>query len=1284
MSIRVAPSSFSSATYPKILVEALTRSQPEPEDVHAAHVFPEDNDWAAGMLMVEFLLRARPRHARLNRSRAAEILRAEGSQVTIEHLEARGFVRFVLGRLQIPEAVRVELAHGKHVDQLPDAERAALKRLHESRQEKTALLHIEKIDAERIHQVHAQAHRRTPSFEALRESRLITLAENESEGYDIPLNKNDSHLWPTYLVGRVLGLYWEEIARDSLLENDDDRLSVWLDVALETHWWTTAPRWMRTSQNRKMDLRERFLDAAMRCILSEPDLLDGCQELKRIRWDNRGFGFNGAPDFPPFPDYNGSLHGLYGWWSSVHLSQVESPCRRRLDALISLTMIYDQDPWAHRAVQLIGASRDRPYLLREVGNILLSIGRRSVAGLVANRETASMGMHILAKLRVAEDLPTQSLEIYRDDKETRKTKVWREAVSLMLGMIHAEIQEGHLEATALVLAEVLLISAKATLERRHQPTEEESHLRGAEARFDVLLTDLRCARWHVLLPLVHELHRHLVVQTENGGPTSDGFDRMPVAGMRNLFWLHAVLSEQEHPPLDPMKVAESLLSIYRDVLRRETTSDGAKILFWLDDAHDAICLPWPDLAAFLHKRDLVHMLVGPEGVDLDVHVSGVPPAFQSGASSIQRDAERDLSQTWLRKIRLHIRVLVRLHEEMQEVASVAMMELTNAQRSSLLELVEERLRALVTAHADTQPPHVARSLFDTDNDLRTSGVHPVAGLLKLLIRTFNNFSGERREGAFAEWIDEENDPIVILTILDEAVPIASKLRAASKLKRVDFDSFLATQWTMTQIQRFAEAAAMVPDQTAVVEKALAYGDSVVLGGYRPKWEDFAYRMRLMVAYHRNDLAELGRISAPKREGGQQANEHGHLTDPSEDSRLFYRALLIIEDEPEQARRIFDDLLQRVPGSPSHAINRFSASVKLAGKIAEPEERSRAFLRASHEWEDVARGIPSGALAVVQNNAIYLRLACFNGTQQDANFDTEWSRLDATQWAQLEFVALAVDNSRRRGLRDRGAKILDRARPYHVEPTGKLADAFARLVRDVDSGKALAEPQALVVSIPGDNIESLRRSHQELRLSRAEYVAQIVGEPGAQLHDFLTELLYEVALELLERIGLTENFSGENQYNDLMVSLLKMRVRFLNWHVPDQARGGHSETGKDAGERDWMIVDGGGPCVIFEAFRLDSVDKKTIEEHVRKAESRHAYNPIGIPRINIVVYYEGRSWLEFWKKYSVHVRSLAVNGCLPTQRPEADRVRHIRMQRLVYEDGSGVALHVCHLAINLSR
>jgi hypothetical protein len=201
---------------------------------------------------------------------------------------------------------------------------------------------------------------------------------------------------------------------------------------------------------------------------------------------------------------------------------------------------------------------------------------------------------------------------------------------------------------------------------------------------------------------------------------------------------------------------------------------------------------------------------------------------------------------------------------------------------------------------------------------------------------------------------------------------------------------------------------------------------------------------------------------------------------------------------------------------------------------------------------------------------------------------------------------------------------------------------------------------------------------------AEEAVRVVGQGDTQLHEFLAERLYEVAAEFLDRGALFARFKDEDQYNDVMVSFLKMRLNFLGWNVRDQTRGGRSETNKDVGERDWVVRDNYIDCAIFEALRLHSLERDKIDGHVNKAIS--GYNQIGVPRVYIVVYYEGASWPDFWTKYWNYVQSMNVGGSLSVQSADdvAAKEKNLRMGQIVYGDGSGIPLYVYHLAMNLGR
>ena len=475
-------------------------------------------------------------------------------------------------------------------------------------------------------------------------------------------------------------------------------------------------------------------------------------------------------------------------------------------------------------------------------------------------------------------------------------------------------------------------------------------------------------------------------------------------------------------------------------------------------------------------------------------------------------------------------------------------------------------------------------------------------------------------------------------------------------------------------------------RTDVVHKVLSYGDAKLAGHAKwDQWALFAFRMRLAAAYRQGDLAALESLPLPPNAEKHRFHVNGHQSDPALDSRAFYRALLLLDEKPGEAREIFDELIRKMPGRASDAVNRFAASIGVARKLEDPDARQRAFQQALHEWTAIEPSIPGPSLVDVRTNVDYLRLAALDGAEQYDDFDAAWADLDGEERVNIDFVALAVEDADRRGFDDRAREILHLARPYHVGPDGSRSARFAALEDDRAGERAERTSRNQVVDEPGTRVATLRRSYLELRYARAEIAAAAVSENGAAaLHEYLCENLIIVGLEFLKRGVLFADLADENKYNDVVVSLLKMRLDFLGWHVPDQPRGGESSSGKGPGERDWVLVDRFGERAVFEALRLNSVDTTYINEHVDRAMFR--YNPGGAQQVYVIVYYYGANWRGFWATYVEHVRSTSMRGMLPARNGHwapSLPAENLHVERFVY-DATGTSLFVYHMGLNIPR
>ncbi|NMX56117.1 hypothetical protein [Pseudomonas sp. WS 5146] len=153
----------------------------------------------------------------------------------------------------------------------------------------------------------------------------------------------------------------------------------------------------------------------------------------------------------------------------------------------------------------------------------------------------------------------------------------------------------------------------------------------------------------------------------------------------------------------------------------------------------------------------------------------------------------------------------------------------------------------------------------------------------------------------------------------------------------------------------------------------------------------------------------------------------------------------------------------------------------------------------------------------------------------------------------------------------------------------------------------------------------------------EYVLDVIDYVGKEL---LLRRMHLSRPSAVESLG-TPLLMVENMINDWLVSLVRHRMSFAGWTVYDQSRSGSSASGTGVGEVDGWIKDKGGKYIaLIEAFRLMSVEKKVIREHLNKI---HRYNSVGCNSVLVVVYAAVSNFKMFSDKYCAYVKKLSYDG-----------------------------------------
>lgn len=167
-------------------------------------------------------------------------------------------------------------------------------------------------------------------------------------------------------------------------------------------------------------------------------------------------------------------------------------------------------------------------------------------------------------------------------------------------------------------------------------------------------------------------------------------------------------------------------------------------------------------------------------------------------------------------------------------------------------------------------------------------------------------------------------------------------------------------------------------------------------------------------------------------------------------------------------------------------------------------------------------------------------------------------------------------------------------------------------------------------------QKLRETLLHLRNLQPEQIPPILPQilnGNIELRNFILEEILQALKVMRKKIKAVESINSENKYNDILQSILKLRLSLWGWDIIDQERAGSSQNKKEAGEID-LTIKAINDLTIVEAFILIGRNFKKTNEHILKCID---YNR-DIPHYYIVVYYKGArtSFDKTWEKYKEDV------------------------------------------------
>jgi len=596
------------------------------------------------------------------------------------------------------------------------------------------------------HTSHAVAYPRTPDLTKLAE--LGVLRPRDPEGFVVTFNGRYDDRWREPSA-RAAAIFWE--TGKGAEQSDVQWLRDWLDRVAMTHW-SDAPAVM------SQDGRARFLDAARDAILYEPDLQCSWQrEAERLRMEQSDsaqamtFELSATESATPLARYR-QYKRRFRRWISHHGG------REEITELIGAVIRHDDGAGAHpcaRIQALIRGSDQRPFLVYWVP-FALSARPAALAWCFTHDDLAAFAAALILDFDMAEETSWIGGEERTERQLEQRITLWDLAMRVLL----SEVTSARVESLATALVEVLhtvadTVMARRLLDNRHAAVER----RGLETILDHTWKAIQSARFthqeswgpglvssrpHVLAHLARPLFSQLTNATEHEKPDHANF---PYATMGLLVRLREVVHDVRHSapatrdiPTD-REIASSIVARYRSEIDRELVESGIHVspVTYTDDQPDLARLPWGVLAHALYGTPEFDQLLHP--VVFQDRIRQIPSAAARVTTATRfRPADADLTQAWANKLRLHLRVLLAAHAQLQQPAAPAM----------LIDAIEVEIHEILVTHIRDDVVAGTLKLF---HRLNAFGAHTTT-LAVATAEALNRFTPVRRAAVYGSWIDE--------------------------------------------------------------------------------------------------------------------------------------------------------------------------------------------------------------------------------------------------------------------------------------------------------------------------------------------------------------------------------------------------------------------------------------------------------------------------------------------------------------------------------------------------
>ena len=564
------------------------------------------------------------------------------------------------------------------------------------------------------------------------------------------------------------------------------------------------------------------------------------------------------------------------------------------------------------------------------------------------------------------------------------------------------------------------------------------------------------------------------------------------------------------------------------------------------------------------------------------------------------------------KYRTHFRILLRLYraftdERVKRKIGLAKWKNTENQ-------IRQKLLDWTAFNRDDS----GAGLFDIYDTLLGNSFASSPPLIQDVIQTVNLFPEEADRLEFINQLTNGLTRLdLLLKIYNEVLDLSCRKYVQQVINGIDIETFTGSQFLWHPIEAALIEATNEGAFLAIAEKLLAFVKKrsnlkkSILGHQQSK---LLFEVQLILAYRKHDRKAV-EIAAEEYKNDTEGQDGDYL---QRRLQFFEGIFLMAENKLEAASDIWKILSKNDTSIDIH-YRKLYCEIQLTIGENNEQHRIARMLNAYEEWEKYESGDgkneDSGRF---WDGILYCKMAYLDAIEADAEFDFHIGQLSQTGLFDVEVLSLIFKNYSRRGMDEQAGRLFMEAREH-------FSRFDAKSLEKLDSIEQLINWDATLVS--------LKSAFDFLNTTSVEKLLKVVPDIFNEYQTLPEFFLYEFQRVIEELMGKKKSadyflLPDENNFNDVITLLLRLRLSPLRFEIGDQPREGVTSNGKGIGEIDITIRHGGYKLAAYEAFVFR--DKPRTEEHLTKVFD---YNPTGQLFFS-VVFFKGKDdkFEAFFRKY----------------------------------------------------